>query len=79
MKTLLVSAAILALFATTPTFALTESTCAAVWTKADANKDGSIDATEASANKDDLMKMGWDKMGDAPVTQTKYMQGCKAT
>jgi hypothetical protein len=79
MKTLLVSAAVLALFAVTPSFALTESTCAATWEKADANKDGNIDATEAEANKDELMKMGWDKMGQVPVSQTNYMTGCKAS
>ena len=78
MKTLLVSAAVLALFAVTPAYALTESTCAETWTKADENKDGSIDAAEAEKYKDDLMKMGWDKMGDAPVTQANYMIGCKA-
>ena len=79
MKTLFASAVVLALFAAAPAQALTESTCAAVWTKADENKDGSIDATEAGNHKDDLMKMGWDKMGDAPVSQANYMQGCKAT
>jgi hypothetical protein len=79
MKTLFASAVVLAMFAVTPAYALTESTCAGVWTKADENKDGSIDATEAASHKDDLMKMGWDKMGDAPVSQANYMQGCKAT
>ena len=78
MKTLFASALALALFAISPAMALTESTCAETWTKADENKDGSIDATEAEKYKDDLMKMGWDTMGDAPVTQANYMIGCKA-
>ena len=78
MKTLFASALVLAMFAVTPAFALTESTCAETWTKADENKDGKIDATEAAKYKDDLMKMGWDKMGQAPVTQANYMIGCKA-
>lgn len=78
MKTLLASAVVLAMFAVSPAFALTESTCAEMWTKADENKDGNIDATEAAKYKDDLMKMGWDKMGDVPVSQANYMVGCKA-
>lgn len=78
MKTLLAAAVVLSLFAVGPANALTESTCAGVWTKADENKDGSIDATEAATHKDELMKMGWDKMGEAPVSQANYMQGCKA-
>lgn len=79
MKTLFASALVLAVFAVSPASALTESTCADVWTKADANKDGNIDETEAAANKDELTKMGWDKMGQAPVSQANYMTGCKAT
>lgn len=78
MKTLFASALVLAMFAVSPAFALTESTCAATWTKADENKDGSIDAKEAANHKDELMQMGWDKMGEAPVSQANYMQGCKA-
>jgi hypothetical protein len=78
MKTLFASALALALFTISPAMALTESTCAETWAKADENKDGSIDATEGEKYKDDLMKMGWDTMGQVPVTQANYMIGCKA-
>ena len=77
MKTLFASALILAMFAVSPASALTESTCADVWTKADVNKDGNIDETEAAANKDELTKMGWEDT--SPVSQANYMTGCKAT
>ncbi len=79
MKALFASALVLAVFAVSPASALTESTCADMWGKADENKDGNIDATEAEKYKDDLGKMGWDKMGQVPVTQANYMTGCKAT
>jgi hypothetical protein len=78
MKALMASAFAVALLSITPAYALTESTCTEAWTKADENKDGSIDATEAGKYKDDLSKMGWDTMGEAPVTQANYMIGCKA-
>ena len=78
MKRLLLIAGISASFAaTTPAFAMTDSECAAAWTKADTNKDGTLSEAEASRYFAALRVLNT-PVADGKLTQAMFLEHCKA-
>jgi hypothetical protein len=78
MKTLaLTSGLVLALFAATPAMAADDASCAALFTKADANGDGTVGGPELAAYKDAYVASGG-TMNETTLILTKeqFTEAC---
>lgn len=63
-----------------PSFAADEVACKTMWETADANKDGSLDATEGSKHLDAIKTSGatFDTDSDGKLTTAEFTEACKA-
>jgi hypothetical protein len=78
MKTILLVAAVAATCVAFPAHAATDAECQAMWTKADANKDGVLTDAE-SMRYAAAMRVSDRKLGaDGRLDQASFMDACKA-
>lgn len=76
MKSVLAVAIGLVLFAT-PSFAMSESECTALWTKADTNGDGVVSGAEADSYSA-MMRIGnKEAPADASYSKSLFLENCK--
>lgn len=81
MKTLLVSLLGLALAcAAVPANAASEADCKAMWDKADANKDATLDGGEVTAYLDAIKSSGktYDKDSNGKLVAAEFTEACTA-
>jgi hypothetical protein len=66
--------------AAVPAFAADEAACKTAWDTADANKDGSLDATEGTAHLEAIKTSGkaYDADNDGKLTAAEFTEACKA-
>lgn len=78
MKKSFIAAALAAAALASPAHAATDAECQAMWTKADANKDGVLSNAEAS-RYGAFMRIADRKMStEGRITQAEFMDACKA-
>jgi hypothetical protein len=81
MKSLLIALLALGVSgATVPSLAADEAACKTLWETADANKDGSLDATEGTAHLEAIKTSGqaYDADNDGKLTAAEFTEACKA-
>jgi hypothetical protein len=63
-----------------PSLAADEAACKTAWDTADANKDGSLDATEGTAHLEAIKTSGqaYDADNDGKLTAAEFTEACKA-
>jgi hypothetical protein len=78
MKTLLIpSVLVLGLFAITPAYAADDPSCQALFTKADANGDGTVGGPELAAYKDAYAKSGGNMNETTQIlTKEQFVDAC---
>ena len=77
MKKLLFAAAALAALCS-PALAMTEAECAAQWTQADADANGTLNGVEAERYGAFMRSAGKDVSADGTFTQSVFLDNCKA-
>lgn len=77
MKNFLVAAAALAALSS-PALALTEAECAAQWTQADTDANGTLSGAEAERYTALMRSAGKDVSADGTFNQSVFLENCKA-
>jgi hypothetical protein len=78
MRTILMAAAVAATFAALPADAATDAECQAMWTKADANKDGVLTTAESMRYAAAMRVHDKELDADGKLDQASFMEACKS-